>query len=122
VRRAEVTRPRNLVTVCGAHHRALHRGEIIASGTATSAVFRHADGTPYGGDVNPSAAETSSKLLFALRHLGFGESESRRALEAVATHVGAGEPLEKLVPRALAILVKPAAISKPQRPSALPPE
>jgi len=107
--------PENLVTLCGAHHRALHRGEIIASGTATSAIFRHADGTQYGGEVNPNAAETSSKLLFALRHLGFGESESRRALEAVATHVGHGEPLEKLIPRALAILVKPAATEKPQR-------
>jgi len=113
--------PENLVTLCGAHHRALHRGEIIASGTATSAVFRHADGTQYGGEVNPKAAETSSKLLFALRHLGFGESESRRALEAVATHVGEGESLEKLIPRALAILVKPAAICKPQR-SPAPPE
>jgi len=107
--------PENLVTLCGAHHRALHRGEINASGTATSAIFRHADGTQYGGEVNPKAAETSSKLLFALRHLGFGESESRRALEAVATHVGHGEPLEELIPRALAILVKPAAIEKPQR-------
>jgi len=107
--------PENLITLCGAHHRALHRREIIASGSATSAIFRHADGTQYGGEVNPSAAETSSKLLFALRHLGFGESESRRALEAVATHVGQGEPLEKLIPRALAILVKPAAIEKPQR-------
>jgi len=113
--------PENLVTLCGAHHRALHRGEITASGTATSAVFRHADGTQYGGEVNPSATETSSKLLFALRHLGFGESESRRALEAVATHVGQGEPLEKLIPRALAILVKPTAICKPpQRSPALP--
>jgi len=109
--------PENLVTLCGAHHRALHRGELTASGTATSAIFRHADGTQYGGEVNPSAAETSSKLLFALRNLGFGESESRRALEGVATHVGQCEPLEKLVPRALAILVKPAAISKPQRPA-----
>jgi len=70
--------------------------------------------------VNPSAAETSSKLLFALRHLGFGESESRRALEAVATHVGEGEPLETIIPRALAILVKPPAIGKLQRLPALP--
>jgi len=112
--------PENLVTLCGAHHRALHRGEILASGPATRAVFRHADGTQYGGEVNPKAAETSSKLLFALRHLGFGESESKRALEAVATHVGQGEPLEKLIPRALAILVKPAAICQAQRSPALP--
>jgi len=111
--------PENLVTLCGAHHRALHRGEILASGPAKSAVFRHADGTRYGGEVNPKAAETSSKLLFALRHLGFGESESKRALEAVATHVGQGEPLETLIPRALAILVKPAAICQAQRSPAL---
>ena len=35
----------NLVTLCCAHHRALHRGVVIVEGSpATGLVFRHADG------------------------------------------------------------------------------
>jgi HNH endonuclease len=38
----------NFITLCGAHHRAAHRGELLIDGnTSTSVRFRHADGSEY---------------------------------------------------------------------------
>ncbi len=35
----------NLTTLCGAHHRATHRGELVVSGSVAAGIrFRHADG------------------------------------------------------------------------------
>jgi hypothetical protein len=71
----------NLLTVCGAHHRALHRGELAVEGDAGAGVrFRHADGTPYGEPVEPRALDAQAKIFAALRGLGFREGEIRRAL------------------------------------------
>ncbi len=71
----------NLVTVCGAHHRALHRGELSVEGDMASGVcFRHADGTRYGEVGEPRAVEMAAKLFGALRNLGFCEKEVRRVL------------------------------------------
>jgi hypothetical protein len=73
--------PANLLTVCGAHHRALHRGEIAVEGDAGAVVhFRHADGTPYGEPVEPKALDVSAKVFAGLRGLGFREGEIRRTL------------------------------------------
>ncbi len=71
----------NLLTVCGAHHRALHRGEIAVEGDAGIGVFfRHADGTPYGEPVEPRALDVQAKVFAGLRGLGFRQGEIRRAL------------------------------------------
>jgi hypothetical protein len=71
----------NLLTVCGAHHRALHRGEIAIEGDAGSGVrFRHADGTLYGEPVEPRALDVSAKVFAGLRGLGFREGEIQRTL------------------------------------------
>jgi hypothetical protein len=76
--------PNGLVTVCGAHHRAQHRGQLIIEGRApTGFVFRHADGSPYGAVVDPHAAGTRSQAFLALRSLGFHESEAKNALARV---------------------------------------
>jgi hypothetical protein len=41
--------PENLVTLCSAHHRAIHRGELVTEGTPSLGLrFLHADGTVYG--------------------------------------------------------------------------
>jgi hypothetical protein len=70
--------PDTLVTLCAAHHRAEHRGQLVIAGrVSTGLVFRHADGTPYGQDVDPRIAATRTKAFRALRWLGFGESEAR---------------------------------------------
>jgi HNH endonuclease/RuvA, C-terminal domain len=68
--------PTNLVTLCGAHHRAVHRGELsIETGGEACIRFRHADGTLYGQPVTPHAVDVQAKVFSALRHLGFRERE-----------------------------------------------
>jgi hypothetical protein len=72
----------NLVTVCGAHHRAAHRGHLIIEGDAHMGVrFRHGDGTEYGQTLQPQALDVSAKLFSALRGLGFREREVRVVLD-----------------------------------------
>jgi Holliday junction resolvasome RuvABC DNA-binding subunit len=55
-----------------------------------STVFRHADGRAYGSEVNPTSAAAYADAFRALRGLGFGEGEARKALEQVrqSAHVG----------------------------------
>lgn len=75
----------NLVTLCGAHHRAVHRGTLGISGrVATGVTFRHADGSCYGHDVKPPVVEALALTFGALRGLGFREGEIRRALAEVS--------------------------------------
>jgi len=72
----------NLVCVCGAHHRAAHRGEITIDRSEGGALrVRHADGTEYGRNVQPQLLELRAKVFSALRHLGFREGQVRAALE-----------------------------------------
>ena len=70
----------NLITLCTAHHRASHRGELIIETTAAGLVFRHADGTPYGDAVTPTSIDAHAKVFSALRNLGFREREARAVL------------------------------------------
>jgi len=70
----------NLITVCGAHHRAAHRGHLLIDGTATTIRFRHADGSPYGRIADPQALETRARAFRALRSLGFREADVHAAL------------------------------------------
>jgi hypothetical protein len=70
----------NLITVCGAHHRAAHRGRLAIEGTATTLRVRHADGSPYGRVADPQAHEARAKAFAALRHLGFREGDVRAVL------------------------------------------
>jgi hypothetical protein len=92
----------NLVTLCCAHHRASHRGELVVRGrVSTGLSFRHADGTEYGGGVSALDAGVQAAAFQALRRLGFGESETRRALSEVLTHVGHEPNLERVLRSAL---------------------
>jgi Holliday junction resolvasome RuvABC DNA-binding subunit len=71
----------NLITLCGVHHRAAHRGELVVAGSVSTGVrFRHADGSDYGRALEPRVAEIQAKAFIALRGLGFREGEIRRAL------------------------------------------
>jgi hypothetical protein len=73
--------PDSLIVLCGAHHRALHRGLLLAEGgTVKDLVFRHADGSLYGTSVAPRVAAAYAKAFAALRELGFRESEVQRVL------------------------------------------
>jgi Holliday junction resolvasome RuvABC DNA-binding subunit len=74
----------NLITLCGAHHRAAHRGELeIAGSVSTGVRFRHADGNGYGQAVDSCAVETRGKVFAALRRLGFRETETRHVLAQI---------------------------------------
>jgi hypothetical protein len=71
----------NMLTLCGCHHRATHRGSLlIEKDPGGGVVFRHGDGSVYGGAVQPQALGAQAKLFSALRHLGFKEREVRAVL------------------------------------------
>jgi hypothetical protein len=96
--------PAGLLTLCGAHHKAVHEGRIVIEGRASERLaFFHADGTPYGAAPSPDVAELKTKAFQALRQMGFKETETRRALDAVKSHVGT-LTLEMIVRQALAVL------------------
>jgi hypothetical protein len=79
----------NLVTLCGAHHRALHRGTLLLErGAAGALLFRHADGRGYGQEPDVPAADAGAKAFQALRGLGFKEGEVRWALAHVTGLTG----------------------------------
>jgi hypothetical protein len=71
----------NILTICGAHHRATHQGTLIIEKDASGRVrFYHGDGTPYGQALEPQALDAQTKLFSALRNMGFKESEVRAVL------------------------------------------
>jgi hypothetical protein len=90
----------NLVTLCPAHHRAIHRGELVVDGESSDGLdFRHADGTPYGELPSPAAADLRAKAYRALTAMGYRETEAKRALARVPE--SASGTLEQLVRMAL---------------------
>jgi hypothetical protein len=96
----------NLVTLCGVHHRAVHRGTLSVSGRiSTGVVFRHADGSDYGVVAKPPLVDALASTFVALRRLGFREDEIRRA-QAEVTKSGDGQELnlERLLRDTLARL------------------
>ena len=97
-----------LACFCTVHHRAIHDGRLSVQGHAPNGLtFRHADGTVYGGEASPRRAEAGTVVFQMLRHLGFRETESKRALEKVLqgpTHEGCGDTIEGLLRAALLIL------------------
>lgn len=97
--------PENLIVLCSAHHRALHRGTLRVSGCfATGLRFAHADGSIYGEPKKPAEADCAAKVFRALRHMGFREKEVRHAVERANTHVSIGASTETLLRQALAEL------------------
>jgi hypothetical protein len=94
----------NLVTLCSAHHRAIHRGELFSQGTAsTGLTFRHADGTPYGGVPSPRGAELRAQAFRALTGMGYRETEAKRALATIPANSSVA--LEQLIRLTLRELV-----------------
>jgi hypothetical protein len=76
----------NVVTICGAHHRAAHRGELVIEPTGDgSARFRHADGSAYGHAAAPQVIVAQAKVFAALRHLGFRERDVKAVLAELLT-------------------------------------
>jgi hypothetical protein len=98
--------PDGLVALCGAHHRAQHRGQLLIEGRVSSGLtFRHANGAAYGSSVNARAAASFEEAFRALRSLGFREGESRAALAQVRADVKSTEAdTEHVIRSALAVL------------------
>ncbi len=106
--------PDLLLTLCGAHHRASHRGEIVITGTISQGlVFRHADGTEYGRAVAPRSIDLQTKAFEALRTLGFREGEVRRALEHIRQATRSAHTVQEILRAALAVLTPRSTCGDP---------
>ena len=98
--------PENLVTLCTAHHRANHRGDLLIEGTpATGLRFSHADGTSYGGSLSPTVAAVRAKACRALQQMGYREGEAKRALASIPYDIELS--LEQVVLKALRAVPAP---------------
>ena len=79
--------PDALVTLCSAHHRALHRGQLRVEGRVSSGLsFSHADLAPYGVSVtavDPEKMDAATHAFQALCALGYRESQARAALRGL---------------------------------------
>jgi len=74
----------NLVTLCAAHHRATHHGQLVVERSASGILtFRHANGTPYGALPAPHSVESFAKVFRALTLMGYRETEAKRAFARV---------------------------------------
>jgi len=94
-----------LAVFCCAHHRAVHEGRIIVGGrVSTGLTFRHADGSTYGALPSPAAQDLQTKLFSALRGMGFGERETRRALDQLRLQFAEENNASVLLRAALATL------------------
>ena len=93
----------NLLTLCGAHHRAVHRGELLIERAAEgSFTFRHADGVVYGDPMAPRLIDAHAKVFSTLRHLGFCEGEVTAVLtELRGDAAPEGATVERLLHEAL---------------------
>ena len=69
----------NLLTLCSAHHRGVHRGQVRIEGTASRLRVSHADGSDYG---RPRVAESDvhAQVSAGLRGLGFREGDVRKVM------------------------------------------
>ena len=99
----------NLITICGAHHRAVHRGELIIWGSGNGgACFRHADGSEYARAARPQALEALPKVFRALRGLGFREGQVRAVVAELQKRSELREAcVERLLREALQCLTPP---------------
>jgi hypothetical protein len=101
--------PSNLITLCSAHHRAIHEGTLQIVGDAVkSAKFLHADGTPYGAPPSAPVSHVQAQAFRALCGLGFGEREARQAMTRALHECGPGDSLEAVVRQCLALLTERA--------------
>jgi hypothetical protein len=97
----------NLLTLCPAHHRACHRGDLRIKRSPSGGLgFWHADGTAYGGRPSTGQVDAAAKTVRCLCNLGFGEREARDAVRAGRAHVGNDGGVESLLRSALEQLTR----------------
>src|SRR5690606_24101373 len=106
--------PTNLVLLCGAHHRAIHEGRLIAYGDLTTGLrFQHADGSNYGELASPQVADVWARVDQALRGLGFRAGETREAIDRARPTTRADWPLQECLRQTLKLLGEAAKCCAP---------
>ena len=98
----------NLLTLCGAHHEAVHEGRLLIEGCVDKLVFRHADGTHYGTLPSALIDPVQARALRALRGLGFAEKDVRLALRQALQQLPPHAELELVLRHALQLLTEHA--------------
>ena len=98
----------NLLTLCGAHHEAVHEGRLLIEGSVDKLEFRHADGTPYGTLPSTPAEPVQARALRALRGLSFAEKDARLALRQALQQLPPHAELERVLRHALELLTEHA--------------
>jgi Holliday junction resolvasome RuvABC DNA-binding subunit len=97
----------NLLTLCGAHHRAAHEGRLIITGSAATRLdFWHADAAAYGALPAAPVAEVQAMVFQALRGLGFGERDVKSAMKQASEALPPSLSLEQVVRHCLAVLTE----------------
>jgi hypothetical protein len=101
----------NLLTLCGAHHRAVHCGHLrIAKAENGAIAFSHGDGSAYGLVATRPPADVYAKVLAALSGLGFRKADAQRAVSDLSHARDAGAAsCERLLREALQRLTRPRA-------------
>jgi hypothetical protein len=86
----------NLITLCEAHHLALHEGSLVLEGPPPNVTFTRRTNSNF--NLATRAVETAA----ALRRLGFGPDEVKAAVAATRAHVGKYDlPIEQWIRIAL---------------------
>jgi hypothetical protein len=97
--------PDKLCVLCSVHHTAVHEGQLLIDGAASTGFsFRHADGRPYGSPPRVRAAvasESYAKVFCGLKNMGFREREARSALDAIRSRMGRSPTTEAVLRAAL---------------------
>jgi hypothetical protein len=101
--------PERLVPLCAAHHRAVHDGLLVVSGTYSQGfAFSHADGSQYGApQPDATRSQVLAEVFQILASMGFRQREARQMLDEANPHVGAEAGVEE----ALRIVLRRAHVS-----------
>jgi Holliday junction resolvasome RuvABC DNA-binding subunit len=93
-----------LITVCEAHHLALHEGSLVLQGVPPNVTFVRRPNN------NFKVATRAVELAAALRKLGYRGDEVKAAVSATRTHVGNYDlPVEQWIKIALTRCPRPAS-------------
>ena len=94
-----------LACLCFAHHRAVHAGTLVLTGTVSSGLsFQHADGSRYGTNLTAETVHIAEQAFGALRNLGFPQTQARALLDKAMASRPANCNLTELMHAALRLV------------------
>ncbi len=100
----------NLICLCGAHHRAAHRGQLVIVGlVSTGLTFLRSDGTPYGQALAklPDSSDFRDNIGRSLCGMGFSQADVRRVLAKIRFgNTADAEEKTRVLREALALLTE----------------